>query len=188
MKTKSITSLIIILSVGVIALCGVCYFVYGQVSTRGQQLFDLTEQSNQNNQKNQEIKRVMSSLITITPQIKKIDGYFIASDGEVNFINEIEDIAKANNLIIEISSVSLDTTSDLTAKGFEYLTLKLSTKGSWAGTYKFLSLLSNMPYKVNVKQADVSNVSDTGAVKVSLWQGSFTVQVLKKSATDQIKK
>lgn len=146
----------------------------------GQDVSDLSQKFEQNAKQEQEMKNLANSINTLTTQTREIDSYFVAPDGDVDFIDQLENTAKVQKLDVQTNSVSIDSPKDLTVKGLQYLVLKLNTKGSWLGTYKFLSIIPNLPYKINLDQADITLSSDKG-ITPPVWQGSFTIRVLKKS-------
>jgi Tfp pilus assembly protein PilO len=181
MKNNIFTNFIVVLSV-VIAILFVAYYVaYGKIFATGQHVFDLSQKIQQASATGSDIKSSSDSLNTLMPKINMVDAYFIPAGGEVSFIDGLENSAKAVGLSPEINSVQLTPTSDISAQGFEYLSLKFSVSGSWANVYKFIALLPNFPYQITLDQADISSLSDGTSSKNSVWQGAFAIRVLEKS-------
>ena len=171
---------IVILSLIIIGIFAIYYFSYGYLSALGQSVSDLSQKLEQESKQGQELKQSVTLLNQITPQIDVINSYFVSADGEVAFIDDIENRAKNLSLAPEINSVQIDKTKELSAKGLEYLTLNLAVKGKWSNVYKFVTLLPNLPYQIIVTQADIANQSE-GTSSAAVWQGSFTLRVVKQS-------
>ena len=185
MKNNNFNGAVIILGAVMGALFGASYFLYSSMGSKGQHIFELSQQSAQNVQYQQQIKNLIASLNTLAPQINAVDSYLVPADGEVLFIEQIESAAKADNLDVEINSVQIQKSKDLTAKGLEYLSLKVTTNGTWSGTYRFSKAITNMPYRIFIDQADIALVPDQGTTTATMWQGIYDIHVLKKSDTNQ---
>ena len=169
---------IIILSLIILIFFAVYYFLYGYVFALGQNVFDLSQKLQQDSLQGQSLKQSVDVFNQITPQIDAIDSYFVSSDGEVAFIDLVEGKAKNLALIPEINSVQIETSKDLSGRGLQYLTLKMSVKGTWPNVYKFVSLLPNLPYQIIVSQADLTNVSGATNSASPVWQGTFVLRII----------
>ena len=181
MKKNTGNNTIVILGLAIVGLLVLYYFLYNSITTIGQRVRDLSWEAEQKVKQEQEIKNLANSINGLTLQTGKIDLYFVPIDGEVNFIDRLENIAKSQKLDVETSSVIIDSPKSLRAEKFEYLVLRLKTEGSWYNTYKFLSIIPNLPYKITIDKVDMTLKSDSESIP-HLWQGSFTVRVLKKSS------
>src|SRR5579872_4742797 len=104
MKINIINTPSIVLSLIVVGLFAGTYFIYENMVTRGQDIFALSQQSAKNTQYQQETKDLAASLNTFAPEISSLDSYFVASDGEVSFIELVENLAKADKLDVKIES------------------------------------------------------------------------------------
>ena len=153
-------------------------------------------------QKNQHIAALTSSIEALTAQkenlksIKinfsetaslrnQIDGYFIAKDGVVQFLNSIESLGADNNLALKIVSVGVEPAA-LSGDIFEVVNVSIEVSGAWSDVYRFAALLELLPLKVSVGRVDLEKVVSqlTGAAKKSgtptpPWKGTFDIGVLK---------
>jgi hypothetical protein len=181
MKKNNQNSLIILLIVVILGLFAAYYFIYIYMNSLGQQVYDLKTTSEQKVQQEQEMNSVANSVKMLTDQMNAVDSYFIPPDGEVAFIEETESQAKTFGLTSSVDSVAIENSNYLISKHFEYLILKVSTTGTWADTYRFLSFLSNLPYQLSVDHADITVALDNGKKSLPVWSGVFSVRILEKS-------
>ncbi len=124
------------------------------------------------------INDIRSTYEKIKPDIDKVNGYFITKEDQISFIENVENLAKKNNLDIEIGNITVEKNTDLVKNDLEYLVLKINTVGSWDGNYRFLGLLETMPYHLFIKRMSISLKSDTE--KNAVLKGFFEVYVAKK--------
>lgn len=179
-KGKS-NSLIILLIIVFLGFLSVYYFLYHQIIILGRDVSDLSQKKSLNLKQEEEMKNLANSLDTTAVHVRKTDSYFISDGGEVAFIDQLENIARDHGLNIEINSVGIENPKILNATGLEYLILKMTLSGNWSSTYKFLSILPNLPYKIVVDSADLNIISDEKSSLNPVWQSVYTIRVLKKS-------
>lgn len=77
-------------------------------------------------------------------KISIIDNAFLRSDDNIelaNFLLQLEDLAKRNNTLIEVKSVTSPT------KEKPYFTFQFVIKGNFTDFLKFLSALENIPFE-----------------------------------------
>lgn len=109
------------------------------------------------------------------------EGYVLADDEVVGFIEQIEKLAHDAGVEETTDAVSAIVYPGLPAAEWGGLQVVLSTKGSWADTYQFLSLLERIPYKSSVVQSVIEQDMSQGEEQKGLgWVGTFTIKVLRK--------
>jgi hypothetical protein len=181
---NSLKKIIFILSLFVLVLFVAQYFVYRDIKIKNQKISvaerDLLLQENR-----QEYLISTEKLITaIGSDLQKIDASILAVDGEVNFINSLEDIAAKNKLKFDPEFLGSDE-NDPTLKNTNIKTFTIRAKitGSWADTYTFISELESNPVKIKINNLSISNVSSDSGIDVkkngSIWQSVFEIVVLK---------
>lgn len=114
--------------------------------------------------------------------IEHINNSIVSRDGEVEFIENLEGVAKESGLSIEINSILLETNPKLASSSVSILRVRAKTKGSWSDSYLFLSRLESLPYKVKINKFGLVNSSEviSGSSRSnSVWQSSFEIDVLK---------
>ncbi len=156
------------------------YVVHTDIVLSGEHISTLMQQSASMSHDAENIKKFNTSLDHIKPQIDQIDSYFVASDGEVSFIEQVEGLAKKDGLTVSIDSVGITNTDTLTSGGIAYLTMKINTAGTWEHTYQFLSEIEDMPYRIFIDQTDIASMYDGSPANTGMWKGGFSIKVLKK--------
>ncbi len=112
--------------------------------------------------------------------ITRVKDSIIPSDGDVQFVEDLESTARAKGLEVTIDSLTFDdvplatSSPDITA-----FKVKAEVKGSWSGVYTFLGVLESLPYKIKINTFNLVNTSDSGKSKSTVWQGTFEIIVLK---------
>ena len=69
----------------------------------------------------------------------------------------------------------------LEAGSVDLLKIRASTSGSWSNTYKFLSELESLSYKIAVDSLSLvsSKDGDSGSPQGTFWRSVFEIRVLK---------
>jgi len=122
------------------------------------------------------IKKLMAE----TPvEQTQVAGYVVTDEHVVTFIEEVESLARRAGVEGSVDTVTTGSYPDVDVKQWEGLSVLISTTGSWADTYQFLSLLERLPYQSNIKAAQIQK-SDPEKENNELWEGDFTLVVLKQ--------
>jgi hypothetical protein len=123
----------------------------------------------------------------LNPEIKKVESSIVPASDVVSFIEKLERVAKDNGLVIKNDSITeeYENNPKQVSSNISFLKIKSQTTGSWRGTYKFLSELEALPYKIKISSFAISN---SGAVinstnqsggYGSAWSAVFEIRVLK---------
>jgi hypothetical protein len=179
MKKNNSNFIIFILSISVLGLFVLNYYFYDAIRKTGEGLADVSNNKSNLSKAEQEISELSTSASVLKPQIDLVNSYFIPSDGEVYFINKVEDIGRSFGLKVVVDSVGVKD-DDVKASGLRYLNLKITSSGSWIGNYYFLHSIENLPYYVFVNEADFLNISNKELKTGVLWKGSFDIKVLQQ--------
>jgi|SRR3989344_1597178 len=116
-------------------------------------------------------------------EISSVSGSIIQSDGDVDFIENLEKEAKNNGLSITISSLVFEDDPLLEKNQLASLKITAKTKGSWLGNYRFLTYIESLPFKVKINKFVLAKNTSTdlgvGSAGPSLWESAFEIRVLK---------
>lgn len=153
------------------------FWIYGKFSNSVDSIKEGYTSFYENQRLRDNISEIRSSYQKIKPDIDSVNGYFITNSEEVRFIENIESLAKENKLEVEISAINIDKNPDLAKNGLEYLVLKVNTKGSWEGIYKFLNSLEVLPYHISISKFSISKIEDD---KKGNLKGFFEIYTTKK--------
>ena len=88
-----------------------------------------------------EIRKLDNSVKVIEPERAKLDTHFANGSDIVPFLNTVEGLATKANVKAEVTSV------DISGNGSGLL-VGASAKGTFAGLYKFVTLLENSAYEI----------------------------------------
>ena len=108
---------------------------------------------------------------------KKLDNYFIAKDDTVSFIELVENLSKIAGVKISVNSVSVEQSGP--KEQFEHVTLNASASGSFSKLYWLLSLLENVPLKLDVTKFVFEESPSQEKGKSKEWGMDVTVKALK---------
>lgn len=125
-------------------------------------------------------------LADVGPDIESLKTRIIGSDDTVSFIDNIETMARQTGATITVDAVSEKPAVE--GKDYEYISLTMSTEGSWNHVHTFVSMIESLPYKVTINsltldqqafEEEKANASSTKQVQRS-WRGTIIIDVLKK--------
>ena len=89
---------------------------------------------------------------------KEMDGYFIAKEGVVDFIEQIEKIG--NNVGVTLMFTTVDVRKEEnSAPSLNTLLLRFSATGSWERVVRFFTLVESLPYALSVTDARIEKQS-----------------------------
>lgn len=103
---------------------------------------------------------------------EKIQGFTVAAEGAVPFIELLESTGRAVGVAVSIESVNPVALANAPA-AVETLRMQVTGVGAWAGVVRFLGLLELLPFEASVEQAVVS-IGERDA-----WRLDATITVLK---------
>jgi len=180
-KTKQIFETVMVMTI--IAL--IAYIVlFIQIKEKNEIVSALTNEAESIVQKETKLRSVKNLVRDIERERNIIDSYFITDDNIVDFIEIIENLGKKNGLSIEITSVKVDNIdSDIEKKikMGELLRVNFKTKGHFSELFQLLSVLENLPFKIDLLNIDFSK--SAGVLNrdknINLWSGFFSITVIK---------
>ncbi len=110
---------------------------------------------------------------------EKLDSYFVGAGDVVSFIESIENISSVTRTKISVNNVSVEQTP--ASKQFEYLVLNASALGSFNNLHWLLSLIEEMPLKIDVVKVVFEEMQSGEGEKgkEKEWRMDFTVKALK---------
>lgn len=121
----------------------------------------------------------MKRLFNDTKEVReKLDSYFLGSGNVVSFIESIENISSITGTKISVNSVSVEQATQ--GKQFEYVILNASASGSFSSLYWLLSIIEEMPLKIEVTKVVFEEMpSGEKKPKEKDWRLEFVVKALK---------
>lgn len=120
------------------------YFTFRQMNIYHSKFIDLTNLYKEKENKTNEIKALDKLISEIGKEIKLIDSHFLKTEDIAPFLDELELNAKELGIKGEVVSVDNITTTD------KSLYLNIKAEGTFDNLYKFLKLLENYKYELEI--------------------------------------
>ena len=158
------------------------YFLFRDIKSKTEESSSLENSLLKHNEVRNYINSTKKILSSLGEDRKRVDDYIVVRDGDVAFLEDLEGLAKNGNLSVEVESLSLESSEDLSVQGLTTLKIRVRVIGSWSSIYKFLSQTENMPFKVIIDKVNlISKMSGGNSVigTGNTWEGSFEIRVLK---------
>ncbi len=174
---------LLILAILTIALLVGHYFLFRDIRLKNENTSKLLDHISEESNKGNYILTSQKALQNIAPDLEVLKKTIVGSTGEVEFIEYVESLARANGLSIVIDNLQTENDQKLLASSsVTLLKVRARTNGSWTGTYKFISLVESLPYRVRVNSFSMTaqGVTDatSGATKNG-WESNLEIRVLK---------
>lgn len=184
MKSNHLIKIIIFLSICSLVLLAAYFFLFMDIKKKNENISEQMQYLSSEISREDYAVTTQKLLDGLKSDISRIKSSIVPVSGEVVFIEGLEAIARQNNLTINIDSIVVDGDQKNSSTTITTLKIKASTKGSWTNTYKFISQLEFLPYKIKLNSLVLSKADDVGveagALKVkNPWQTSFEINVLK---------
>jgi Tfp pilus assembly protein PilO len=120
----------------------------------------------------------------VGPDVEKIKTRIVDVNGTVPFISQLEALAKDAGATMVISTVEVKK-AETEGDGFEYLTMSITSQGSWNSIYRLITMIESLPYKVAISKVTLKQETYTGqggesAAPTSGWSAGINMGVLKR--------
>ena len=171
MKFYSIKILILVILCNLVALTGYYYF-FGDIEAKTKAAANLTDTIDVGQQKNSRLSLLRSTIKNTEVSRRKLSTFLLSDEAEVSFIEQMENLAKSNNLGVKTNNVSSATSTDVT-KVFQ---MQSEVTGSWNGIMNLLNQIDNLPYDVRVQSVSL-NKQEQGKVSGLVWVASINISV-----------
>jgi hypothetical protein len=120
-----------------------------------------------------DIKALDNSIKIIEAERAQLETHFARSSDIVPLLDTIENLAAQANTKAEVLSV--DVVGDQSG-----LSVGVKASGNFADLYKFLTLLENSPYELEIASLDLQKVPEANvtAIKTLPWDAIFKIKLL----------
>ncbi len=173
-----------------VVIFGVYGFLFWDIRAKNIQVYELISEADRDIKKDETLRAIKLSLNNNQDFISQIDQFFVPRDGVVSFIDLLEKLGHDSGVELTIGSVSVESETKNNNDFKEILRLKLGSEGSWQSVFYFMSLVENLPYRIEFENASLvlAGASDSilfsgngSRVRTSdeIWEGSFEVLVYK---------
>jgi hypothetical protein len=175
MKNISKKGPLILSSIFFLILCFIFFFVYKEIDKNNKASEEAQRVWQTEVARRDEIKSFDHSMKEIEQEQALLETHFAKTSDIVPFFDILENTASLAGVKAEISTV--DVLKDATG-----LVVGVKTSGSFSAIYKFLTLLENFPYEleiisVDLRQVDQSDISEKQVTNPK-WDAVFKVKLL----------
>jgi hypothetical protein len=172
-------STIIILSLLTAAAAFVYVGMFVKVARLNAEISEIQSKIDSQGNKDAALRLSGRSLAETETERRSLGSYFVAEDGAVSLIENIESLARVAGVEVNIDSLGIEA---LPNQRFEKLNVRIEAVGVWGGVYKFLLLVENMPFALNIGRVLISENRDALDKASGEWvlQMNFDVLKLKK--------
>lgn len=169
-----------LLCLSILITGGGYYFVAKSLWSKAASVATYKNELISGDQKKQFAQIMLKSFESSQDEISLLQSFFVKKQGEVDFIEFIEQTAQKEGLEVKME-VSIDSPKNMASYGMEYLVLNLQVRGPWSRVWNFSRMLEVLPYSTNLKSfALIQEEGEIGSVASRVWKGIYTVKVLKK--------
>lgn len=130
--------------------------------------------------KKEQFQLIKSVLSEINPDIRSLSARLVDTEGTIAIIESVESLGRSIGMEAKINSVGVKgadpKSKDAKNQTTENLLLNFSVSGPWDKVYRFLKIVEHLPYKTSIQNVSLNRIS---ADKVSVWNGSFSISILK---------
>ncbi|MEI7765528.1 MAG: hypothetical protein WCI93_02995 [bacterium] len=173
MKNKSTKIFLPPLVLVFLVFCSLFIFLY--IQTKGN--IKIAEQTEADFQKEvshrEEIKDFNNSFKSIEEERALLETHFAQSSDIVPFLNKIENMASSVNTKVEVSFIEV-------AKDNTGLVLEMRDTGNFEQVYKFLTLLENSPYELEITLVEMNKISieEKNNINKKVWEALYKIKLI----------
>ncbi len=155
--------------------CLTFFLVYRETNSNYQKSGRASVQWQSQARRRDEMKSLDHSIKIIEKERTELATHFAQSSDVVPFLDAIEALAPKTGVKVQVTSVDILIDS-------VGLLVGMNVTGNFEGLYKFLTLLENFPYELELTSMDLRkeeelDVSKKGA-KISKWEATISVRLL----------
>lgn len=174
--------ILIVEAVFILVFSALYYLGYADMVRIGSRMSQLSSVLSERAERERNVDTVKRSVEARSADIATVDASLVPPDGDVTFIEEIENLAKREGLTVGIDSLSFADVGGAES-GLSAFDIKIRTSGQWAPTYTFLRQIETLPIKVSISSVALSSPFGDQVNPVrgeGDWRLSLSVRVLKK--------
>ena len=178
-KTKQIFALVTVLLVVSIVMY-VIFFI--NIKEKNKNISSIVSEIDLVVKKEVRLKSVKNLIKETEGDHIKLNTYFITDDKVVDFIENIENMAKDVGVDIEVVSVYVnDIKDDSIQKNniSELLRLSIEMSGKWSNIYHFVSLVEKLPFKIDILNINLENMYNGDNENPENWKGVLNLSAVK---------
>ncbi len=147
------------------------YFSYKKILSVKEEIAQKQSKWQIEENRRNEIKNLERSVKNLAEEKKDLDSHFVGSDDPVAFLNSLESMALSVGAVAEVSTVGTNNDSGLV--------VNLRATGGFDSLYKFLTLIENSQYIMEIQNMSIStNISEVKNLSVNKWDMNVQLQLI----------
>ncbi len=171
-KQKTIWILVGVIILNLL-LSGVYAYSFYTVKIKNEEASLVSKELEEYLSKEGTINLLKTSVKNTEEERKKVDAYFVTRDDIPDFTKKIERLGGMSGTDLVITGLRTQN---------NVLSVDLSSEGSFRNTMQLISLIENLPFKVEVVKAYIDVVEidipeeEGGGLKI-IWKGNFSIEL-----------
>lgn len=153
-------------------MLGAFWFLYNQVVENNRQAGELELAWQEESTKLYDLNSLSRTLKSIGKEVAELDEHFVEKDNVVPFLAYLENLGNPIGVKTEISAV--DSADDGTG---EKLNANLNITGNFSGVYKYVTLLENAKYEMEILSLEMKRQDPVG-VPNPKWGANIRIKLL----------
>jgi hypothetical protein len=129
--------------------CAVFYFLYNKIEQNRASVENMSIEVQKEAQRVEELRLLDRGLRSVEQERVQVESHFAESANLVPFLDGVEELATKVGAEVETTSVDVSANKS-------NLLVGVKTEGSFEALYKFLTLLENSPYELEIVFLDMS--------------------------------
>ncbi len=181
MILKSTIKKIIGFSILLLILVLSYYFFVINILNNGNEIYTISQSIKEQKAKESQLVSIQQNLSKSKTGINNLQNFVLVSGGEVGFIKTIEGLAVSSNVKAQIKTAKIEPVTGKETVVVENFKVGLDAIGKWSDVIYFLTLIENLPYKIQIVSVSLDKFSDNAVTtsKISQWLLSIEFSVVK---------
>jgi len=184
-RKQTLKRILIFLGICIAILAAISYFAFISIKHTNENISALTAKLVTEKNQQEYLTSTQKIVEQRTQDLAKINDSIVASDGDVQFIENLESLARGDHLNVSIDSLTVEDSTNLSKAGMTTLNVKVKVDGSFSDLFTFLSQIESSPFKIKVdgfslvvNGEGVIPDKKTGVQKVP-WEMIIGIHILK---------
>ncbi len=173
MKKNSHIIFLIFSILGIVLSIGIFLYGINLIRNTTKKTSDILTKTEEIVKKNSELSTIKKTISATEEDRAKLLTYFVTDKGIVAFLEYLESLGEITNTDASIRAVDLD-------KDGNFVTVSISSTGSYSNLVRFSKLIENMPYRIEVQNfAFVAreSLAEDGS-DISNWEVNITIKLI----------
>lgn len=185
MKSRSATTLLVILAIVNIVLAGLYFMLFATIKANNQKISSLQNDIAVQEKREMILKSTKKLVFETVSDRRKLDSFFVTKDRVVEFLEQVADLGKESGVKLTITNLGLEDEQGAPSDLYQLLKLNIEARGGWQNLYHFLTMLESVPFAVRFGGVNIDGVFDDSEVTkksftpAKRWKMTIELSVIK---------